>query len=365
MKDKNGFIATSVLYAFLIAFLTLFLAFMANYIQNKQLINRIEEMAREDLEKYGNTKISDLNIGDYVVFDTLDDLGDGATNQVKFSSPISPNAKWIFYHKEEIVNVDDKYDAYYFVSAADAQKNAVLGTAIYSFDYESGSERRDNLSLGIYYGSLATASKIINGNVFYEPNTATYSSYPSSEATSNSYGGSFKVYTYQFMYFLNGGIGVRFMNNSDFQVMDGIENIKVKDAIFDQKVKYTIWNDKDDPYGDLNKTGFYMIDYKTISEEDNQNETLINDNCKKNIGYGHTYFKNGDEKYDICYYTSEAYYFGTCTDDSNMNPNCNSGTQNPRFIAVIKVNDDSTDGYIDSGNGTSQLPYLITKGVKK
>ena len=80
MRDKNGFIATSVLYAFLVAFLTLFLAFMANYIQNKQLVNRIEEMAREELEKYGSVRISDLKVGDYVVFDTLDNIGDGFTN---------------------------------------------------------------------------------------------------------------------------------------------------------------------------------------------------------------------------------------------------------------------------------------------
>ena len=363
MRNKNGFIATSVLYAFLIAFLTLFLAFMANYIQNKQLVNRIEEMAREDLEKYGNTKISDLKLGDYVVFDTLDNVGDGVTNLVKYSAPISPNAKWIFYHKEE--KVDDTYDAYYFVSAADAQKAEVIGTAIYSFDYGTGSERKDNIPLGMHYGNLATTSKLINGNVYYEPNSRTYSSYPKSDVNSISYNGAYKVYSYQFMYFVNGGIDVRFMNNSDFQVIESIENDKIKDAIYDQKVKYTIWNDSTDPYGDLNKTGFYQIDYKAISEADNTNETLINDKCKKNIGYGHTYLKNGEEMYDSCYFTNESYYIGTCTNDTNMNSNCKTGTQNPRYIAIIKVNDSATDGYIDSGNGTNQLPYLITKGVKK
>ena len=71
MREKNGFIATSVLYAFLVAFLTLFLGFMASYIQNKQLMNRIGDMAREDLEKYGNVQITDLKIGDYVVLDTI------------------------------------------------------------------------------------------------------------------------------------------------------------------------------------------------------------------------------------------------------------------------------------------------------
>jgi hypothetical protein len=97
MRVKNGFIATSVLYAFLIAFLTLFLGFMASYIQNKQLVNRIENMAEDELIKYGNIRISDLNVGDYVVFDTIDNVGDGATNELIYSSPISPNAKWILF----------------------------------------------------------------------------------------------------------------------------------------------------------------------------------------------------------------------------------------------------------------------------
>ena len=362
MRVKNGFIATSVLYAFLIAFLTLFLAFMANYIQNKQLVNRIEGMAREELEKYGNTRISDLKIGDFVVFDTINDEGDGKTNEVKFSSPIDPSTKWIFYHLDE--KVDDSYDLYYFVSAADAQKSSLIATGIYSFDYASGSVNNETIPLGLYYGNLSTTSKIINGNVFIDPTSKTYSSY-TKDIKTTSYRGNYKAYTYQFMYMLNNGIDVRFMNNSDFQMIDEIDNEKIKDAIFDQKVNYTIWNDATDPYGDLTETGFYTIKYTNVTAEDNNNETKMNNTCKKTIGYGHTYFKNSEKLYDTCYYTNEAYYIGTCTNDSDLNPQCKNGTQNPRYVAIIKVSDDGTNGYIDSGNGTNQLPYLITKGVRK
>ncbi len=362
MRDKNGFIATSVLYAFLIAFLTLFLAFMASYIQNKQLVNRIEEMAREELEKYGNTRISDLKLGDYVVFDTLDDIGEGNSTSVKFSSPISPNTKWIFYHKEE--RVSDSYDAYYFVSSADAQKEAILGTASYSFDYSTGSENNDVIPVGLHYATLATSSRIINGNIYYNPSSRSYSSY-TPDVKALYYNNSYKVYTYQFLYMLNDGIELRYMNNSDFQTIDSLENNKIKEAIFDQRVKYTIWNNNSDPYGSLSKNGFYSIDFENVTEADNANEEKMNAECKYSIGYGHTYTKNGTDIYDYCYYTNESNYIGTCTSDSDSGAKCKNGTQNPRFVAIIKVKDESTNGYIDSGNGTNQLPYLITKGVKK
>lgn len=360
MRDKNGFIATSVLYAFLVAFLTLFLAFMANYIQNKQLVNRIEEMAREELEKYGSVRISDLKVGDYVVFDTLDNIGDGFSNEVKYSSPIDPNTTWIFFHKEE--KVDDKDDVYYFVSSADAQKASILGTAVYSFDYASGSSDNENIPVGMHYGSLATASKLINGNVYYDPSSGTYRSY-TSEINKNYYNGAYKVYTYQFMYMLNDGVSIRFMNNNDFSTIEGLENNKVKENIFNQNVKYTIWNDTSDPSGNLANDGFYSIDHISVSEEDNNNESLMDSKCRGLVGYGHTYIKNGAEFYDYCYFTSESNYIGTCTSDSSSSA-CKNSTQNVRFVAMIKVKDESTDGYIDSGNGTKQLPYLITKGVR-
>lgn len=43
MKNKKGFIATSLIYSFFLAFVTLFLTVVADYLQNKVLLNSIEE----------------------------------------------------------------------------------------------------------------------------------------------------------------------------------------------------------------------------------------------------------------------------------------------------------------------------------
>ena len=366
MRNKNGFIATSVLYAFLVAFLTLFLAFMASYIQNKQLINRIEEMAREELEKYGNTKISNMEIGDVVIFDTIDNVSDGISTEVKYSAPINPSSKWILYKID--TTSDDKNDLYYFVSSADAQKSEPLATATYDFDINEGPKYNEILNIRMHSSDLETASKIINGNVFYDSASQEYRSYDSS-VTSISKDGYKKVYSYQFMYTLNDGIDVRFMTNADFQVIDNIANEKIKEAIYNQKTDYTIWKSKDDPYGEtdteMNKEGFYSIGYKMMTPEDNNKPAVVSNFCSSKVGYQHEVSMSGyDHYYDYCYYVGD--YIGTCTDSSNNK--CARGiTHNPRFVATVKVSktDASTDGYAESGNGTYALPYLIIRGTKK
>ncbi len=59
MKNKNGFIATSILYSFFLIFVTLFLAIIADYLQDKVLLNSIEESIKNDI----NTTIGVNNGG--------------------------------------------------------------------------------------------------------------------------------------------------------------------------------------------------------------------------------------------------------------------------------------------------------------
>lgn len=353
MRDKNGFIATSVLYAFLVALLTLFLGFMAEYIQNRQLVARIEEMAIEELNKYGKTQLSDLKVGDHVVFDTIDDEGDGLTNSTIFSSPIDPSTKWILFDiKEATVETDD--DVYYFVSAADAQKFTWLTTAV-----NNGEPAEiDYIERQTYFGNLATVSQIINGNVFYDNNAKVYRAYDATH-TNNSYNNFKKVFTYQFSYSLNDGIDVRFMNTDDFETIESLDE-KIKEAIFADKRSFTIWN----PAGsaNLSNEGFYLINYQAFSKEGEADGI-----CGSTIGYSHTY-TNGNRSYvDYCYYPGAS--LGKCY-GSSIKSECNSKTYNysPRYVASLKVNKRSgtavKNGFIDSGNGTSQFPYLITKGAK-
>lgn len=71
MKKKNGFIATSLIYSFFLVFITLFLTIIADYLQNKVLLNTIENDIKEDLNATKN--IADFNTGDIIVFQFTND----------------------------------------------------------------------------------------------------------------------------------------------------------------------------------------------------------------------------------------------------------------------------------------------------
>lgn len=49
MKKKNGFIATSLIYSFFLIFITLFLTIIADFLQNKVLLNTIENDIKEEI----------------------------------------------------------------------------------------------------------------------------------------------------------------------------------------------------------------------------------------------------------------------------------------------------------------------------
>ena len=71
MKKKNGFIATSLIYSFFLVFITQFLTIIADYLQNKVLLNTIENDIKEDLN--GTKNIADFNTGDIIVFQFTND----------------------------------------------------------------------------------------------------------------------------------------------------------------------------------------------------------------------------------------------------------------------------------------------------
>lgn len=375
MREKNGFIATSVLYAFLIAFLTLFLGFMANYIQNKQLINRIEDMAREELDSYGNVRISSLEIGDYVVLDTIDDEGDGNSNVSLYSSPINPDTRWILYKIDETTdevtkkNGDDEETVskqvidYYFVSDVTAQKFTPIATANIPGDFVVGDGK--TMTPTIKMPNLRTLSELMNYNIYYDVSSKSYISFPASVDAIRT-GAYVKVFSYEFLYNKNDGIGVKFLSTGDLIDINSIPNDKIKDAIYNQKSNYSIWNDPDnseisfDLPGIVDEEGFIDVDYASYGK----NETNDSAKCDTYLLYGHKFEMSGSD-YDSCYYARS--FIGSCLNSTDSKCNNNNYSYNPRYVAVIRVNadDESSDGYIDSGNGTRALPYLITKGGKK
>lgn len=62
--NNKGFIATSLIYSFFLIFITLFLTIIADYLQNKVLLNTIENGIKDNIN---NTKsIEDFDVGDII-----------------------------------------------------------------------------------------------------------------------------------------------------------------------------------------------------------------------------------------------------------------------------------------------------------
>jgi len=62
--NNKGFIATSLIYSFFLIFITLFLTIIADYLQNKVLLNTIENGIKDNIN---NTKsIEDFEVGDII-----------------------------------------------------------------------------------------------------------------------------------------------------------------------------------------------------------------------------------------------------------------------------------------------------------
>ena len=64
--NKKGFIATSLIYSFFLIFITLFLTIIADYLQNKVLLNTIENGIKEEINK--GMGCSNFSITDQLVF---------------------------------------------------------------------------------------------------------------------------------------------------------------------------------------------------------------------------------------------------------------------------------------------------------
>ena len=64
--NNKGFIATSLIYSFFLIFITLFLTIIADYLQNKVLLNTIEKGIKDELNT--NFTVLDFEVGDMVSF---------------------------------------------------------------------------------------------------------------------------------------------------------------------------------------------------------------------------------------------------------------------------------------------------------
>ena len=69
--NNKGFIATSLIYSFFLIFITLFLTIIADYLQNKVLLNTIEKGIKDDINS--TMGIQDFEVGSFIGFSTEKD----------------------------------------------------------------------------------------------------------------------------------------------------------------------------------------------------------------------------------------------------------------------------------------------------
>lgn len=69
--NNKGFIATSLIYSFFLIFITLFLTIIADYLQNKVLLNTIEKGIKDDINS--TMGIQDFEVGSFIGLSTEKD----------------------------------------------------------------------------------------------------------------------------------------------------------------------------------------------------------------------------------------------------------------------------------------------------
>lgn len=99
--NNKGFIATSLIYSFFLIFITLFLTIIADYLQNKVLLNTIEKGIKEDINN--SMGIQDFEVGSFIGITVSCDNVNGAELYV-ISKVDYNNNKIILYSLDTTTN---------------------------------------------------------------------------------------------------------------------------------------------------------------------------------------------------------------------------------------------------------------------
>ncbi len=113
---KNGFIATSILYAFFLVFITLFVALITNYLHNQVLLSVIDNQAWETLLSINNKKFTDLVVGDHIKMANIKEDGR--------SYALNDDATWVVGY----IETSGSTKTYYLLSDFKAQVPEVRRT---------------------------------------------------------------------------------------------------------------------------------------------------------------------------------------------------------------------------------------------
>lgn len=107
--NKNGFIATSLIYSFFLIFISLFIAVIADYLQNKVLLEATEKGIKDELNAF--VDINTFKVGDIISFEgtasnACDELGENSLN-MWIVAAIDLSSEKIVLYSYELSNSPD------------------------------------------------------------------------------------------------------------------------------------------------------------------------------------------------------------------------------------------------------------------
>ena len=338
MKKKNGFISTSVIYSFFLIFVTLFLGLILNYTHNRILINRINEAALNDINKIKNARISNLNVGDYVLFELKDDIQDKINPTTYILANIYEDGTYEFLSTTDTFNSSYNSESEFltidkFNDLRDTYKN--------TYKY---SDTNNNMNINIVNIS---SLKRVRDNI-----------------TDNNI------------------LNDIYDTSTDYIVYNDLTSTPYQDNSYYNFRKYAITSDNiDDLFTDVNPDDLsnLLSSYCNLTYT---NESLLYPN--NNIfGYGNVLNAtiSTPRFINYCYYSNFENYShlaqdGIVTKDEtipsdlipNNNPSLSEADQKDLFYRAslkLNINDSRDNDYFISGKGTKEDPYILRTGGKE
>ena len=372
---KNGFIATSLLYAFFLVFISLFVALLLAYLHNRLLISKINDDARNSLTNINNIKLSDINVGSYVQWKN--------SNPTAKTNPMNESGKWILSKVEE----DDENKTLYLLSDLTTSYPSVR--AILSTD--NGLLTPHPMTIAVF-NELNTQGAYVNSLKYHDTH--------------------------------ENGMEISIVDATFLQELSRSNDINknLKRAIFKQDASYvvkvgdTFTSDgytSPYTYEEVEQPSYYEYrvynfdNYKGLSDEAyNEKQRMISTYCgasydKTNDTINYSYESEGttynnpfgyvdimddtsmnvnkeivnDKHIDFCYFASPVKYQHYATDlvlmedetspdNGDLLTTLKSSGVRLRLMMKVVVPKNATDTFVAGGKGIFNDPYIVTNGVK-
>lgn len=338
MKKKNGFISTSIIYSFFLIFVTLFLGLILNYTHNRLLINRLNESALNDINKIRNARISNLNVGDYVLFELTDEAQDKVNSKAYILANIYEDGTY------EFLSTTDTYNSSY-------------NSGMEYLSIDKFNELRDT------YKSLYKYSTVNTNMNINLVSTSSLKRVRDNITDENILSDIFDTST-------------------DYIVYNDLSSTSYQDNSYYNFRKYSITsNNINDLFNNTNPDDLSNLisSYCNLSYTNN----TLSYPSNNIFGYGNVLNATiSTPRYiNYCYYANYENYTHESKDGivpkdetiasdliPNDNPSTNVANQKGLFYRAslkLNINDSRDDDYFIAGKGTKEDPYILRTGGKE